>query len=179
VPACSGGRGRVAVGARDAETALRSGRGGHRLKSCHSDQHLAHNQNVVPTVSPTETKFKRNVRRALPITNWHFLKLCDASPACRPGKRARCRARKRQTQAKRRRRLSSITRAACRKVKGAPGQRIGARLMGSRPAVIDRSRAFANLATVAGTKHRPRHLESSARPTCSIMLSPAASVYDL
>src|SRR4029078_8823573 len=34
-------------------SAPRSGRGGRRFKSCHSDQHLAHPEPAAPTVSPT------------------------------------------------------------------------------------------------------------------------------
>jgi hypothetical protein len=33
----------------------RSGRGGRRFKSCHSDQHLASSETSIPTVSPTDT----------------------------------------------------------------------------------------------------------------------------
>ena len=33
----------------------RSGRGGRRFKSCHSDHHLVANESLAPTVSPTET----------------------------------------------------------------------------------------------------------------------------
>ena len=34
----------------------RSGRGGRRFKSCHSDQHLAPPETSIPTVSPTDTR---------------------------------------------------------------------------------------------------------------------------
>jgi hypothetical protein len=35
----------------------RSGRGGRRFKSCHSDQHLAYPQDSGPTVSPTDIAY--------------------------------------------------------------------------------------------------------------------------
>ena len=34
----------------------RSGRGGRRFKSCHSDQYLASSETPIPTVSPTDTR---------------------------------------------------------------------------------------------------------------------------
>ena len=43
----------------------RSGRGGRRFKSCHSDQHLAPPETSIPTVSPTDTRG----RLAIPVAS--------------------------------------------------------------------------------------------------------------
>ena len=37
-------------------SAPRSGRGGRRFKSCHSDQHLGSSETSIPTVSPTDSR---------------------------------------------------------------------------------------------------------------------------
>src|SRR5262245_14905730 len=37
------------------DSAPRSGRGGRRFKSCHSDHYLAPSETPIPTVSPTDT----------------------------------------------------------------------------------------------------------------------------
>src|SRR5262249_30458388 len=46
-------------------SAPRSGRGGRRFKSCHSDQHLASPETSIPTVSPTDTCRSGYCRRQL------------------------------------------------------------------------------------------------------------------
>jgi hypothetical protein len=46
-------------------SAPRSGRGGRRFKSCHSDQHLAPSETSIPTVSPTDTCRSGYCRRQL------------------------------------------------------------------------------------------------------------------
>jgi hypothetical protein len=47
----------------------RSGRGGRRFKSCHSDQYLHHLLRAVPTDSPTEIKL-----------DWRFVECCRRAP---------------------------------------------------------------------------------------------------
>jgi hypothetical protein len=47
------------------DSAPRSGRGGRRFKSCHSDQHLADPETASPTVCPTDIFVERVSRRAL------------------------------------------------------------------------------------------------------------------